>query len=330
MLALPLPMLLGSILSVGAVAVAGLRPLGHLPAVPGIFRTLSVPVIGVSIGGAFDPAILEQAGGWWPSLLALFLYIPSALGIGYVIYRRFGHVDGETAFYGAVPGGLITAIAMGEEAGADIQMTTMLQFLRLIFCIIIVPLGFTILTGGAVGSAAGAVIGGAGHVPGLRDIVILIAAGGIGLWLGTLAQLPAAQITGPLLASGVVHLLGWTQAAVPFWLIAVTQLLIGTGLGARFAGLAKRSFLKAVVLAFANVVTLLILGLGFAFALHRVIDEPVEAVVLAFAPGGVAEMSLVAVSLKISVIYVTAHHVLRIVLAVTAARIFSRREARNT
>jgi len=51
------------------------------------------------------------------------------------------------------------------------------------------------------------------------------------------------------------------------------------------------------------------------------VGERVEAVVLAFAPGGVVEMSLVAISLEIGVLYVTAHHVARIVLAVLFARL---------
>ncbi len=45
---------------------------------------------------------------------------------------------------------------------------------------------------------------------------------------------------------------------------------------------------------------------------------------LAFAPGGLAEMSLVALSLQVSVIYVTTHHVLRIILAVALAQLSAR------
>ena len=50
--------------------------------------------------------------------------------------------------------------------------------------------------------------------------------------------------------------------------------------------------------------------------LSNLIGERIEAVVLAFAPGGVVEMSLIAISLEISVIYVAIHHVARILLAV--------------
>ena len=41
---------------------------------------------------------------------------------------------------------------------------------------------------------------------------------------------------------------------------------------------------------------------------------------LAFAPGGVSEMSLVALSLHVSAVFVSLHHMVRIVLAVVVAR----------
>ena len=47
---------------------------------------------------------------------------------------------------------------------------------------------------------------------------------------------------------------------------------------------------------------------------------PMETI-LAFAPGGVVEMSLIAISLEISVLYVTVHHVARILLAVLFAKV---------
>ena len=63
----------------------------------------------------------------------------------------------------------------------------------------------------------------------------------------------------------------------------------------------------------------------FAAALAPVAGEPVRGVFLAFAPGGLVEMGLIALGLKMSILYVTAHHLLRIILAVSAARVFGRR-----
>ena len=62
-----------------------------------------------------------------------------------MIYRHIGRFDRETAYFSATPGGLIEAITLGEEAGGDPATLTLLQFSRLLVCIITVPLAFTVL-----------------------------------------------------------------------------------------------------------------------------------------------------------------------------------------
>ncbi len=323
LLQLPLGFLLGSLVVTGVIAVLGWRPFGRPITLPARLRFSFVPVIGVAIGGAFTPEVAGQALGWGPSLLALCLFVPLAHAIGFLIFRR-GGLSPLDAFFGAVPGGLIESVQLGEEAGADVRLLTVLQFLRLIGTIIAVPMLFWGLTGTAVGSASGVEMVGASVPLGLREVGLLIAAGLVGVAVGRLLRLPGWIITGPILVSAAVHALGWVEGVPPGWLVSVTQIVLGTGLGARFAGVDGRMLRRAAGLALINGVAALGLALGFALGLHALVGEPVAAVFLAFAPGGLAEMSLIALSLKMSVIYVTAHHVARIVLAVALAKAGSR------
>lgn len=322
---LPLGMLLGSLLAVGAAAIGGWRLFEVGVAVPAALRFFFVPVIGVSIGAAFTPEVLRGMAGWWPSVLGLCLFLPMAQGVGYVIYARIGGVPPITAFFGAVPGGLIETVALGEQAGADPQMLTLLQFLRLILCIIIVPLAFTSVTGHAVGSASGVEMAGAGIPLGPGDLAVLLVAGAGGWLLGRVLRFPAAVMTGPILLSALAHLTGLTRTVPPEWAVSVTQLVVGTSLGARFVGLPRGALGLALRVAVLNTVAVLVLATGFSFLLGPLVGEPVAAVFLAFAPGGVAEMGLIALSLQMSVVYVTAHHILRIVLSVLFAQILLRR-----
>jgi uncharacterized protein len=320
---LPLGYLLGSLIVTGGIAAMGWRPLGRPITLPARLRFSFVPVIGVSIGGAFTPAVLGQALGWWPSLLALCVFVPVAHAMGYWIYRR-GGLSPKDAFYGAVPGGLIESVQLGEEAGADVRLLTVLQFLRLIGTIIAVPMIFWGVTGHAVGSASGVVMVGAQVGLSGQSLAILIGCGLVGVVVGRALRFPGWIITGPLVMSATIHGLGWVGGGPPGWLIAVTQVVLGTGLGARFAGVERATMARAARLATVNGVAALGLAFGFAQAVHVVAGEPVTAAFLAFAPGGLAEMSLIALSLQMSVIYVTAHHVVRIVLAVSLAKIGGR------
>ena len=323
-LGLPIPILLGSLLAVGLFAIMGWQIAGCGPDLPQNLRLWFIPIVGVSIGGAFHPGLITEARAWWPSILGLALYVPLAHWLGYITYRR-GGLDKATALFASVPGGLLESLAMGEQAGADLQMLTMLQFLRLIGCIVLVPLSFWLLTGQSVGSAAGTVMVGTGGPFTVWDVAVLLGAAALGVAAGRRIGLPGAIITGPVLASGLAHLTGLTGAVPPQALIQITQLIVGTSLGCRFAGMPSGALPKALGLAAVSVLLTLGLGYAMAAALHGAVGQKASTVFLAFAPGGVAEMSLVALSLHVSVVYVTAHHVLRIVLAVGVAQIAARR-----
>ena len=317
---LPLALLLGALGITALVALKGWRVLGQPVHLPGNLRSAFVPVIGVANGGAFTPDIAAQMPGWLPSLLALLIFLPLVHGIGFLIYRA-GGLSKEAAFFGATPGGLIEAVEMGRQAGADEALLTTLQFLRLIATIVAVPLIFLALTGKVVGSASGVQMTGAGHLLSLSDIAILALAGGLGFWGAQKLHFPAAQITGPVLLSALAHGLGLVEGVPPYWLIAATQIVLGCGLGARFVGANPTLLRRAAGLAVGNTLVALALAAGFALALHALVGVPVTGVFLAFAPGGLAEMSLIALSLQASVAYVTVHHVARIILAVLLAKL---------
>jgi membrane AbrB-like protein len=322
-LGLPLALLMGSLVVTGIIAAAGWRPLGRAILLPTRLRASFIPVIGVSIGGAFTPAVLAEAPRWGASLLALLVFIPATHALAYFIYRR-GGLPRTAAFFGSVPGGLIETIQLGEEAGADPRLLTVLQFLRLILTIIAVPLMFWLVTGSAVGSASGVTMAASAVPLSLREVVVLLLAGGLGFLVARALRFPAAIMTGPVLFSALAHAFGLVHGVPPGWLVGVTQVVVGCGLGARFAGVDHGMMRRAALLAGINAVAALVLAFGFALALHALVGEPIAAVFLAFAPGGLAEMSLIALSLNMSVAYVTVHHVARIVLSVTVAKIGAR------
>jgi len=317
---LPLAMLMGSMIASAAAPMLGVRFFGHVPNVPQKWRFILVPVIGVAIGASFPHDFLTQAKQWWVTIAALFVFIPVAHGVGYGLFRKLGKLSPQTAYYASMPGGFIESLEMGEKSGADMTMLIMLQFLRLILCIVMIPIGFSIVEGHAVGSGSGLSIGPRPDLT-LLDTGVMVSLALIGWFAAHKLRLPAAVLSGPLLLSGLAHALGLTQAVPPFWAILVTQCVMGTSLGVRLAGFTKGQAGLALTLSVINVTVILLIALGIALVLSGPVGEPVSAVILAFAPGGVSEMSLAALSLQVSAVYVSLHHLIRIILAVFVARL---------
>ncbi|MEO1471483.1 MAG: AbrB family transcriptional regulator [Pseudomonadota bacterium] len=316
----PLPWMFGALVATATSAIAGLRVAGLPLTFPQGMRFLLVPLVGVAIGGQVSPDLIDRLPGWWITLAALALFLPVIHLLGYLVYARLAGYDRVTALYAAMPGGLIEAVSMGEAAGGHGATLTLLQFARLILCILMVPLAITAYEGHVVGSAAGLDIGTDLAGLTLADAVLLGGAAVVGYFGARRIGMPAAVITGPILVSAAIHLAGLTEAHPPGFLIALTQLVVGTALGTRFVGIARGAALKGLGWAALTVGLALLTALLAGLALTGATAEGVEAVILAFAPGGVTEMALVALSLELSVVFVTAHHVARILYIVFYVR----------
>ncbi len=130
--------------------------------------------------------------------------------------------------------------------------------------------------------------------------------------LARLVRLPAAAILGPMIFSAAFHLTGLTEAKPPTELVAAAQVVVGTTVGCRFAGVALSLVGRTILAAVGSTVILVGGGLLFAVLLHPLTDLPTIGIFLAFAPGGVAEMSLIALALSIDAALVATHHIVRI------------------
>ncbi len=322
LIGLPLPWMLGSLLST-AVVVAVLPhriPVGFRFSQR--FRMVFISIIGAMIGAQLTLDVLTQ---WRPlvfSLLGVTVFVALAHGWNYWLFRRIGRFDKATAFYCGTPGGLIESITLGEAAGAEIRMLTVMQFLRIILVVTLVPLGISIVEGHPVGSADG--VGftpGAGH---LSSIPVLLVIGGVGLLVGRLLRLPAAQLVGPLLVSAVLSGTGLITLDPPNWVISVAQVVIGVSLGSRFIGVTGRLLRRALGLSLVSVIGMLGIGVTLAVILNAIDGHSILVLILSLAPGGVTEMGLVALSLAANPALVAFHHLYRIILTVLEMAVVGR------
>ncbi len=318
----PMPFLLGAFLFSAIASASGFSLRGVKPDLPLALRNAFVAVIGVLIGSGFRPESFDGLEVILLPLACVAVFVAAALAVNYLIFRRLGGYDPVTAFYCSMPGGLIESVVMGEKAGADARSVSLQQFSRISLVITALPFIISLRVGETVGSAAGVTVEGAIADP--VDWLVLTACAVIGLFLGKALRLPAGIIVGPLVLSAAAHIAGLTDAPPPAWVVILAQVVVGTGLGARFGGFRLGHIGKAVLLAVLSVTAMLLLDAAMVSALTTALDIPFEVLFIGFAPGGVTETALIALSLDVNPVMVTMMHVFRIVITVIGCSLLAR------
>jgi uncharacterized protein len=310
---LPLPWMLGPLIGVTIAALAGAPLHAPLP-----LRPIMIPVIGVMLGSSITPAILDAIGNWTMTVVLLIPFLMSAAAVSYLIYRRIGGYDPTTAFFSAMPGGLNDMLIMGAEAGGVERKIALAHALR-IFCVIVfVVLFFGLVLGVTSGGGRGT-----NWVPLLAmspfDLGILAACAAIGVPLGIWARLPAAPVFGPMILSGIVHVTELVTVPPPTIIVIMAQIVIGTIVGCRFVGAVLRDVGRDMLLGILSSIGMLTVAVIFALMVSQITGVPLSQSFLAYSPGGLAEMSLLALAMGQDVAYVSVMHVVRLMLVIGAA-----------
>jgi hypothetical protein len=132
-------------------------------------------------------------------------------------------------------------------------------------------------------------------------------------------RLPAKTLLGPMLVSAVVHIMGWSDFKPAFEIVNAAQLVLGIVIGCRFAGTATRTVLRMLALSLGSTAILIGWTALFAVAVARLTGFAPMTLVLAYSPGGLAEMSLIAVAVNAEVAFVASMHILRVLLVTVTA-----------
>ncbi len=314
---LPMPFLIGSLVMTGGLTFFLRERTGRTVKFPELLRRVFIAVIGVMIGATFTTELATVLPGIWLTVCAMVVFVVVTQAIGYAIFRYLGGFNRETALFAGMPGGLLEAAILGEERGADVQVISTQHFARIVLVVIFVPMLFFLFSGEVVGSAAGRNF--TRGSSGFTDISVIGLLAVAGLLIGPKLRLPAAYMTGPLLLSAICHATGLAVTSGPGWLLGLAQLVVGVGLGTMFARASGRQLLRAFCLGMVFVLVVLLFSAVVAGVLDRYLTLGFGVLFITFAPGGVTEMGLIALSLGANPVVVAANHLVRIVLTVFVA-----------
>lgn len=303
----PLPWMIGALLAVILVRCLSPWQLKEIPH----GRKAGQWVVGIGIGLHFTPTLMEQVLSHLGPIVLGALITTAASVVGVWLMLRTGE-DRPTAFFASMPGGSGEMVNLGARNGAQLGPVAAAQSLRVLAVVLCVPALFKYLLGeGAPAGQALAVQWGV--------LALLFPLGAL-LALGwqRLGQ-PNPWLFGPLLVAAAVGVLIDPHTRLPDGASQVGQWLIGSGLGCHFT----RAFFRKAPLFLAR--TLLGTALTMATAalaaglLYLATGLDLRSLTLGMMPGGIAEMSLTAETLRLSVPLVTAMQVMRLFLVLFLA-----------
>lgn len=307
---LPLPWLLGPIFACLLVSLMGVRLGGIRPLNDGM-RT----ILGVAVGATMTPAVIAS----FPSMWATLLMVPAMVAIigicGVPYFRTLCGYDLPTAYYAAMPGGLQDMLVFGEEAGANVRALSLIHATRVLVIVVALPFLLKVLWASDLTQPPGDP---ASDVPVHELAIMLVCA--IGGWrLAARFGLFGASILGPLILTALVTLVGGLHHRPPAEAIWIAQFFIGMTIGSKYGGITLQEVRRDLTAGLGFCLILIVLTLVVLEVVLFLDLAPGREALLSFAPGGQAELTVLALIVGADMAFVVAHHVLRIFVVILGA-----------
>jgi len=317
----PAGWLSGSILAVAGASLAGRPMLVQTPLMRAIFV-----LIGISLGAVVTPETLHGMATY-PLSIAVLLMAMAVISIGGAEYLQVVHqwpkVD---AYLAAAPGGMSQVLTLAIEFGGDVRAIAIVQSIRVVVIAVGLPAGLSLL--GLVGQPAPRVTG-ALSVAVLDELAILVALSSIVAVIAYRIRFPGGLLFGAMLTSAALHGSGLIHAVMPWWVANTAMVAMGAITGSRFANTSPRLLLNFVAAAFGSFAVAVAISAVFAAILISLLSLRVAEVMIAFAPGSVDAMMLLALALSLDPVYVGAHHLTRIFFVSLSMPLLARWNARS-
>jgi membrane AbrB-like protein len=310
---MPLPWMLGPMIATTFASLLGIPVFG-----PNGLRPVVIPILGVMLGAAINWSVFAHIGDWGVTLAIMVPFLASAAAVSILIYRKIAGYDPVTAYFSAMPGGLNDMLILGTAAGGDERRIALAHASRILVVITCVGLFYGFVLGARPGGSGGRPWI-AMDVLTLSDWLWLGACAVLGVPFGKLLRAPAPNMLGPMLLSAALHLGEVVETAPPTLIIVMAQIVLGTVIGCRFLGATFREVGRDLGLGALSSFAMLLVAVTFAFIASWLTGIHPSQIFLAYSPGGLTEMSLLALAMGQDVAFVSVMHLLRILLVILGA-----------
>jgi len=304
----PIPWMIGPLLITAGLSIFGVKTLSWNP-----LRNGAQWAIGAALGLYFTPHVTTLVISlWWLVILSIAWSLAMGYCYGLWLYwynaPRFPKLDRTTAYFASVVGGASEMTLLAEREHARTDLVASAHTLRVLIVTVTVP--FAVKWIGWHGLDITPPHNYQFSVMGFFTLALLTGFGAVAMKILGRSN---AWFIGSLIVSIALAINEVELSSVPSWLTNAAQIVIGISLGVRFRPEFIHSAPRWLFSVAIGTFAMMAMCALASFGLSNLISLPVATIILASAPGGIAEMAITAKVMQLGVAIVTALQACRII-----------------
>ena len=302
---IPLAWFLGPMLVTSLASLMGLKI-----KMPRLVLSSILILLGLYIGNYIDKSLFAQMHQWiWTSLIMLVYIVFSVLIVSKYL-EKFSKYEKKTSIFSAAPGALGPLMILAEDEKTDLSQVATSHLIRLIIIITVFPFivnSFYDVKGIKI---AQEVI----ENQNLQHLLILIISSIILIYFFDKLKIPAALLSGTLVASGFLQITEIATYQISPDIIDYCLLILGASVGCRFADKTFSEIGRNALHSFVATFLLVVLGVIAALVAGLIIDKNFFTLLLSYCPGGIYEVAVIAIFFNLDPEFVSFHHIIRLLM----------------
>ena len=301
----PLAWFLGPMLITSLASLMGLKI-----KMPRLILSSILIFLGLYIGNYIDKDLFSQIHQWaWTSLIMLIYIIVSVLVVSKYL-QIFSKYEKKTSIFSAAPGALGPLMILAEDEKLDLSQVATSHLIRLIIIITVFPFIVNSFYDVEGIKAVNEVL----KNQNIYHLIILIMSSLFLILVFDKLKIPAALLSGTLVASGFLQITEIASYQLSPNIIDYCLLILGASVGCRFANKSFGEIGRNALHSFIATLLLVILGLIAALVAGLIIDKNFFTLLLSYCPGGIYEVAVIAIFFDLDPEFVSFHHIIRLLM----------------
>ncbi len=302
---IPLAWFLGPMITTSLATLFGLKT-----KMPRLVLSIVLIFLGLYIGNYVDKNLFAQMNQWlWTSLIMLCYIIVSVIFVSKYL-QKFSGYGKKTSIFSAAPGALGPLLILAENEKSDISQVATSHLIRLIIIITVFPF----IVNSFYSSENIRIVENTIGNQETSDLLILICSSIVFIIFFDKLKIPAALLSGTLVASGFLQVADIASYKLPPNIINYCLLILGSSVGCRFADKSFEEISKNAFHSFVATFFLVILGVIAAFFAGLIIEKNFFTLLLSYCPGGIYEVAVIAIFFDLDPEFVSFHHIIRLLM----------------